>query len=231
MGMETTATKLQGRARALAMVGAGLLLTLAAGFAYGHWTQRWGPPADLEAAAVQIKTLPSEIGPWRLSDESEVGKNVIEILQCSGYVNRSYVNQETGRAISLALIVGPPGPTSVHTPEICYSSRAYVPAEDREKVSLTQKGAPPNSFWGLTLEPRAAGAAPLRVYYAWSTGDAWTASSSPRFEFGGSRKLYKIQLAGLMDETSEEAADPCRDFLDSLVRCGWSLTQTQQSSP
>ncbi len=221
--MQTVKKASVDRRRFLALVAAALGLTLATGVVYGRWTHRWGPPADLQAAAKQLEEFPRQIGDWKLSEETPLADAIIQTLECAGYVNRVYVHQSTGQLIRLAVIVGPPGPTAVHTPEICYSSRAYEISKSREKAIMGPPGASANSFWKTTLKSRNVGAEQLQVYYGWSIGDNWQASRSPRFEFGGNPLLYKIQLAGeIGDLSNRELADPCRDFLDALLRTHWA---------
>src|SRR5262245_53263400 len=103
----------------------GVGITVATGFVHGRLTQRWGPPLDLEGASRNLEALPTTIGDWQLVREDPMPEAILQMLSCAGHVNRQYVNRHTGNTVSIAIIVGPPGPTAVHTPEICYSSRAY----------------------------------------------------------------------------------------------------------
>ena len=95
----------------------GVLLTLSSGVLYGKYSQRWGPPADLTGAAAQLEKLPRQLGNWKLAEERPMEDSTVEMLECAGYVNRRYVNQQSGQTVNLAIIVGPAGPTAVHTPE------------------------------------------------------------------------------------------------------------------
>jgi hypothetical protein len=204
---------------------AGVLLTLLVGAVYGHYSQRWGASPDLIAAGKRLETFPEAIGPWQLEKVEPVSDLVVQILACTGYVNRRYVNRETGQTVGVALVVGPSGPISVHTPEICYSSRSYRIAESDAKKAIPGDGERPHSFWSVTFEPAKFGAEALRVYYAWNTGSGWRAASAPRFEYGGFPLLYKLQVSGPFDPTAEEGrSDPAGEFLTQLVRSGWSLT-------
>lgn len=200
----------------------GAFLTLSAGVLYGQYSQRWGPPADLTAAATHLASLPHQIGNWKLAEESPMQKSTQEMLQCAGYVNRSYINQQTGQTVNLAIIVGPAGPTAVHTPEICYSSRAYDVQGDRQKIVLESSPSAKNSFWSVDFTTKNPLADGLRVYYAWNQGDAWQASASPRYEFAAAPMLYKLQLAGPIGRSkNEKASDPGREFLEELLKTGW----------
>jgi hypothetical protein len=199
----------------------GVGMTVATGFVHGHLTQRWGPVPDLEAAASELEALPRTIGKWQTRSEEELPKLVQQTLSCAGYVNREYVNQQTGQVITVAIIVGPSGPTAVHTPEICYSSRAYSIQAPRQKSIVTDQIGRAHSFWNLSFSSTDLTMDRLRVYYGWTTDftGIWTASESPRFEFAGERMLYKLQLAAQIPATAvDDTQDPCRDFLTALLQ-------------
>lgn len=202
----------------------GLATILLGGFVHGQLTQRWGPGGELQRAAEAIDVFPDEFGPWRLQDSKPMAPIVVETLQCANYVNRVYLNTETAEVVSTAVIVGPPGPTAVHTPEICYSSRDYSILEERTTQVITS-GEQEHRFWAVRFRPNRAGANELRVYYAWSAGEPWDATSSPRFVYGGRPYLYKIQLAGNAPVNSEVVgADSCRRFLQDLLASGWGIS-------
>jgi hypothetical protein len=213
-----------------AVFAAAIGLTLTSGWAYGYWTHRWGPAADMQAAAQHLQQLPAVLDDWRLASEEPLKDEIQRMLQCAGHIVRKYTNQRTGESVQVAIILGPPGPTAVHTPEICYSSRDYTVAETPQKTLLPSP-ASKSSFWRLTFKPRVAGGESLRVYYAWSDGENWTASSSPRFEFGGSRMLYKIQVACAVGTAESELPnDPCWSFLQSLSNSEWRLDSQEPSA-
>jgi hypothetical protein len=211
--------------RAALLLG-GLLLTLGGGLAYGRLSQRWGPPADLRAAAQRIEELPRQIGDWQAAGDLPLGEDVARMLQCEGHVNRRYVNRRTGDSIGLALIVGPPGPTAVHTPEICYSSRAFQQEQERLPERIADGSGREHAFWRVRFRAKEVGGLPMAAWYAWSNGGPWEASRNPRYAYGGGRLLHKIQLSANLPRGRLEAADdPCRDFLQQLVASDWRLLE------
>jgi hypothetical protein len=209
-----------------------MALTAASGAVYGRWTQRWGPAADLQAAGKHLSTFPRQLGDWISTEDAHVPEAIVKTLQCAGYVNRTYVNDKTKQSLGVALYVGPPGPISVHTPEICYSSRAMRIKDPPEQEMISAPEGGPNTinaFWKMTFQSRNVGSQEQTVYYAWSTGAAWEAAKAPRYEFGGGKILYKIQLAGVSGQaTRGELADPCKDFLTWLLRSDWSLDEASR---
>lgn len=209
----------------LALVVA-ILATVAGGALYGRFAQRWGPPPDLVSAARQLDEMPRQLGKWTLVEEQSMKESVVEMLQCAGHVYRHYMHQDTGEIVRMVIIVGPSGPTAVHTPEICFSSRDYEMAGEREQVELSAKSGQDHSFWQRDFSPRNALAESLRVHYAWSLGDVWQASEAPRYQFAASPLLYKIQLAASRSPTaSDDTPDAGYQFLKAMEESDWELLE------
>lgn len=204
---------------------AGFVTVLGGGLLYGKYSQRWGPQPDLVTAGRQLAELPARVGSWKLAEDLPMEKSALEMLECAGYVHRRYVDEKSGVSLNLAVIVGPPGPTAVHTPEICFSSRAYDIQGERQAVTLESSQTPESdTFWTVDFRTRNPFADRLRVYYAWSDGGHWKASKSPRFEFAAKPLLFKLQLAAPVRQgQTGETTDPGLDFLDSLHRMGWRV--------
>lgn len=184
-------------------------LTAVVGAVHGRLTNRWGPQTDMLEAARKLESTPKEIEGWELVREDPLSEGVVEMLQCSGYVNRTYRNEKTGDRISVVVLLGPAGPIAVHTPEICYSSRDYKITDQRTACEVGDS----EKLWDLTLKSKGVVEAPLRVLYGWTNNGKWDATPDPRFAFGGRPFLYKIQMAGPV--TQEH--DACQDFLASFL--------------
>jgi len=140
------------------------------------------------------------------------------MLECTGYFVRNYQNQATGDLVSVTLLLGPPGPISVHTPEICFPSKNYQVLGKREQVAISGADGEDDQFWALSYKANNLRGDTLRVYYAWSTGGRWSASGDPRFKFAGQPYLYKIQLSSPLPPGADlESDDPCRKFLQDFL--------------
>jgi hypothetical protein len=197
----------------LALSAGGLTaVSLLVGVVHGRLTNRWGPQPDMEEASRRLESMPEDIEGWHCDPHSPpLDERVKEMLQCQGSLNRVYENVKTGQTVSVVVLLGPAGPISVHTPEICYSSQDYQIASDRVAYTIDSQ----QDLWDLRLKAKEGGA-PLRVLYAWTNDGNWDATANPRFAFGGRPLLYKIQLAGpVPNETSDQ--DACRDFLDAFL--------------
>jgi len=196
-------------------------LTIASGAIQGRISNRWGTPPDLLAAGKLLQEVPAQFGNWQLDSSDELSKNAAAMLECAGYIVRQYRNEQSGQTIDVAVLVGPSGPISVHTPEVCFPSRDSQPQGERRRVAIPTAEGRTDEFWALTFKAADLAATRRRVYYGWSTGSQWTAAEDPRFGFADRPYLYKIQLSGSllpgMDEPVDEASDPCREFLKEFV--------------
>ena len=208
-------------ARRVIALGAAILtavITGASGLVEGRLSNRWAKPVDLVAAGSKIDNVPEHFGDWDLQIARPLDRTVIDMLQCAGSTHRIYRNQKTGQVVSVLLIVGPPGPTSAHTPEICYSSRDYDRIEERHKFQVRGVQRPNDEFWEVRFRRNDLRGDVLRVAYAWNSGEGWIAPDNPRFMFGRYPFLYKVQVAAVvMTEVDVSEGDPCRAFLRDIL--------------
>jgi len=190
-------------------------LTVASGAVIGKMSNRWGPSQDSLAAAKKLEELPEEFGNWKLKSSEKMSGEVVKMLECSGYISRVYVNQESGEKVSLAVILGPSGPIAVHTPEVCFSSRDHKTLESRKPTAV---GDSNDRFWAMTFEANDLSANLIRVYYGWTPGNHWAATKNPRVSLARYPYLYKIQLASdLPAGTDITSNDPCKNFLEDFI--------------
>lgn len=195
-----------------------LVLTSLSGLIHGRMSYRWGKTVDMKLAATKLEQIPKSFGPWELQRSEELDPSVAKILECAGYVVRTYVNNETGGTVNMFVLLGPPGPTAAHTPDICYNSRAYDTVQEKEHWEL-ESGKQNHMFWSETLESVDVNEGLLRVYHAWSAGTQWQAPENSRFAFAAEPYLYKVQLAAplLKLADADTDADPARNFLQHFV--------------
>ena len=198
-------------------------LTLVSGVIEGRIRNRWGPSEAMRTAAERLEKVPRSFGGpqndrWQMQSAETMSEDTVEMLECAGYFVRTYANRQTGERVSVFIIVGPPGPIAVHTPEICYPSRAYKSRDNRQRVAIADIDGRDDNFWALTFKSNGADRNLSRVYYAWSTGGRWLAASDARFGFAGWPYLYKIQLScNLPEGTDMNTGDTCREFLKDFV--------------
>ena len=193
-------------------------LTILSGVIHGEMTGRWGPSDVMAVAVNRFDALPKHFGGWYLKDEIKLDDYAEQVLQCAGYINHQYVHQDTGEIVNVAVLLGPTGPISVHTPEICYSSRAYKQVGPRRQVSVETSSGMKDALWVVDFQSTTLESYRLRVYYAWTAEERWLASSQPRFDFAGQPYLFKLQLAALLPpHDDEKQGDVCRRFLEDFL--------------
>jgi hypothetical protein len=193
-------------------------LTLASGVIHGRLSNRWGPSADMVAAAARLQQVPAQIGDWQLQESRPLDKNAADILQCAGYIFRTYVNQKTREAANVTVIIGPPVPTAIHDPEICYSGQGYELGTPRQRVLISAHEGAQHELWSVTLRSKDLESGFVKVYYGLSTGDRWQAPEGARLMLAGKPYLYKVQSAMYLPPGADlEASDPCRSFLEAFL--------------
>lgn len=191
-----------------------VLLIITGGVTHGYLDGRWTHIADAKLRGTQLQDLPKTAGNWRLLSSEKIPDSAQRTLQCYGSVLRDYVHDITGDRIKVFVVLGPRGPTAVHTPEVCYSSTGTEPAGERVAKSLLINGET-QTLWNVKFRrPRTSDPPHLEVWYGWSDGGPWNAASLPRVWLTDS--LYKIQVAGPPAKPDQEIS-PVEDFLKEFL--------------
>ena len=205
--------------RTIGMAVVLLTLTTVPAVIHGKIMNRWGYSADLQQAAAQVRNFPQQIGDWKRVADEELDPAVVEELKCAGYINRKYVNEKTGKDVSLLLLVGPPGPLVRHPPEICYGNQANRLLKGPERLQIPQQDTECDY---RVLRYRAPGntRGEFSVCYAWSDGTSWSVPERPRMAFGGLPLLYKLQIhsTDTLDEGRTLPAS-AEEFLHAFTEC------------
>jgi hypothetical protein len=191
-----------------------IVLTASSGM-IDYALQRRGEADELLQAGDRLEQLPANFGNWRMTHEEPLHGSTARELQCPGYVNRSYVHLASGEKVNVAVLVGPAGAVSVHTPEICYSSREYELAEQSKERTIRRPGREDHEFRRVGFRSRRLPSSILSVYYAWSSGDRWRAPDAPRLTLAHYPKLYKIQVAAYLNHGANSNA--CESFLEDFL--------------
>jgi hypothetical protein len=193
--------------------------TLGSGWVHGIFINRWGRSDELGIATAKLgRELPAVLGPWRLVKAHEVEPGIKEALGAAAILSGLYINDQTGDHVIVALLAGPSGPLSVHTPEICYAASDYELAGERQTWTVRDRREERHSLWEVHANARHATQPNLRVLYGWSRGGSWEAMRGPRFALAGMPVVYKLQVAGpARDRNSTDTFDPCEDFLSRFL--------------
>ena len=194
---------------------AAIAVVVSSTVAQGLWAHRWTASQALEAAVAPLDRVALNLGDWEGQDQ-ELDRRQLEAGEIAGHLMRRYKNRRDGSMVSILLVCGRAGPICVHTPDICYEGTGYELAADpaRTVVPPETAGPPAEFLRGDFRKQNAVVPKGLRIYWAWSTGRAWTAPSSPRLAFAGTPALYKLYVvrdAISADEPIE--GDPALEFI------------------
>jgi hypothetical protein len=197
------------------------VVTLLGGAIQGHMSRRWGRPQEFQALADRLQELPTDVGLWHTKASLPLSPAAEAVLECAGYVCRQYENQKTGEIVTVALLLGPAGPISVHTPDVCYAGQDYSVLESPARTQFDAGKGSQDELWGTSLQSTNLTTGSLRVYYGWSTGGRWSAPDDARFAFAGQSHLFKIQVAGPLplpgdEKTSDQGKIFLQEFLPAV---------------
>lgn len=168
----------------------------------GRLSHRWQSDATLARLGTAATELPEQVSGWNRVQTSAIKDHAQSLLRCFSSCIHRYRNGETGQEIEAAVLFGPSGPISVHTPDVCYSSRQYRNLGQRVRV-----GEDANRYWVIDFQSRDLKGEYLRSIYAWSTADHWDAPDSSRFQYAGEPYLIKVQFA-VTGPTLESLREP-----------------------
>lgn len=197
-------------------VTAGAVL-VASGIAHGIRTDRWtADPRELTEAVERLATLPVVIGAW---DGTDLSTSDSAQLGLAGVLARRYVNRETGKAVSIYLACGRPGPLSIHTPDVCYPADGYHEVDPPRRISLAVDDKTSAEFWSARyMRSRADGQTNLRIFWAWHTTRGWQVADNPRTAFFTESVLHKLYVIRELASANEPAQnDACADFVRALL--------------
>lgn len=193
---------------------------LSCGIVQGIWTGRWITSHSLEEAATRLDRVPMTIGDWK-GRPLEFDAQQYARAGIVGGIERIYEDRRNGATVTLLIVCGPPGPISVHTPDICFPSAGYEILRGPTETSVAYgDGAQSAGFQRLDLvKPLAITPELLSVHYAWNAEGDWQAPDlDPRLTFAGFPFLYKLYVVRV-DATAEGETDdaPSLKFLRDAI--------------
>ena len=211
-----------------------IAITVAAAVVQGRATNRWGARDTIANAATIFTRLPKTFGDWNLLEMQELAPQVRGILQTEHYSQGVFEHRSTGQRAILTLLLGPPGPMSVHTPEICYSAADFSQISDRHQVSIVPGDTNDTAWMTQFHSTHDVQGSVTRVYYSWHDGQRWQAVDEPRVTYGGRPYLFKVQAATELPAGAEnDAEDAARSLLQqfcSVFDQNFTLTDSRDAT-
>ena len=204
-------------------IAAAAILTIV--FGLGHRAISDGGLSEgIELSQDQVDQLPDQIDVWTITNREEISGAALELLECTAHGNLAYRNVETEANVILTLMSGPSGPLAAHTPEVCYSSKAYVIDSVPELLEIDLADGNKCELRVVNLVPRSDTHEPLTVIYGWHDGTTWKAPAPTwaRAVYAGTQSIVKLQVAIATTGDSSVASTKdrqtqLRDFLDNFI--------------
>jgi hypothetical protein len=194
-----------------------VLLTIGPAYYHGLHSFRWGEDKQLLEMASRLENLPPEIVGWKSVKESKLSSIELAQLRPVGYVAREYSSGPLNA--TMFVLVGPTGPTAAHTPDICFNSRQYRTLNERKKTPIGDAVIGKSECWLLNFESRTVDRHLMKTWYAWTIDGQWHASENPRYTFGDSRFLVKLQIAVFYpDQETMESDTLGQEFVNNLAQ-------------
>lgn len=209
----------RGTAGRFVLVVLGLGALVAAAVFEGLRSNRWGVPADIQAAAARLDRVPVAFGDWT-SSEVPIDQKILDRAEAVGSVSRVYSNGKTGAVVAVLILCGQAGPIASHTPDVCYAGMGYQMAGGEVRKTVPNP-AGASTYWSARFAKDATDPG-LEVNWAWGNGATWVAADAPRREFALSTMLYKIYASrGLTAAPATRPGapepDPVHDFLTDFL--------------
>jgi uncharacterized protein DUF3485 len=194
-------------------------LLLGYGLIEGRWTNRWNPPAALQAAADRLQGFPMALGEWS-GQAVELSERELAVGQIKGYAYRRYVHPPTGKVIAVLLVCGRPGPISAHTPDVCFAGSGYgMIAEPVRLATSAGPADPAGELWTANFcKEDGPLPDPLFVAWGWNVTGGWEAPANPRLRFARYPMLFKLYVVQHLASLSEpDAKETYQEFMSLLL--------------
>ena len=210
-------------------------LTILSGVLKGTMDHRWGYSDEFQHAAERVNEIQPTLGGWTTTELQPLEDQARKMLRCTGDVFGVYRNA-AGEEVNMTFLVGPAGPLAIHTAEVCYGSSNYAIQGGVRREKLVDVSGIEHEFAVVRFKENRAGNRPLKVYYAWTEGNAnWVAPQSPRTAFASVPMLYKIQVATYAVNQKDDAAvnflKQCLPFLRATHETGANLEVSTRMRP
>lgn len=147
----------------VACVSVILVLQIAVAYALSTSEQPPAMPA--------LRTMPVEIGPWKLANEEVMQPDVAALLRPDDYIDWTYVASEQARQVNLtvAYFKSPKGGYGPHSPRDCLPGSGWMPRQFSVIRAPVPGGNIPLNQYVLEKENKSL----LAMYWYQNQSDVW----------------------------------------------------------
>lgn len=201
----------------LSLLIAGLCVIIILNMAQRLYSERHDNGADIVLAVQRLTHVPLQVGDWT-AHTMPMEAAVINKARLAGCWMRQYKHAATHQEVSVVLMCGAAGPTSVHTPEWCYGGAGYDLTAEPVRCTILQDGSSPDDFWTARFTiPESAHKDSLRMFWAWNATGSWEAPRYPRLTYTPFPVLYKLYVASVSPTATEDDKASCSEFIQMLL--------------
>ena len=177
----------------------------------------------LEAATSQATVapfplirLPHEFGTWKAQGEDQTfDPQTLQIVGCSDYVIRTYVDERTGVSLTALIAYGPAEKLVGHTPAVCYPAVGYrcEAGPTDHSIKAGDETARLRSFIFAKSAER------VDVYVGFRHDGRWSPdASASRKMFRHHPGMFKIQVQRQLGAAeTADLNDPIEEFIPRLL--------------
>jgi hypothetical protein len=175
-----------------------------------------------ETCPIALTSLPSKLGGWRLvpGGERPLDDLTFRITGGTDYLQRNYVDDLTGVSLMVFILFGPAEPVLPHTPEVCFPSMGYTPADDASDRMIKADDGTAAEFRSLVYA-KPGGRTMLReeAYYSFRLEGRWSANVGAGRKFPRRNpSVFKVQVQRRVAEGEHRDRDePIEQFLKLLI--------------
>ena len=191
----------------------------------------------LAACPFPLKTLPTEVGDWRLVEGSDHSLDSLttRITGATDHILRTYVDDLTGVVISVMVLFGPVEPVIPHTPQVCYPACGYTPSEEMSYREVLGSNGQKYLFKS-GVYAKSGGRAILREasYYSFRLDGPWSPDAATGRRFPRRNPgIFKVQVQRRVAEGERrEKDDPVEKFLERFMpEIDRKIAESQAATP
>ncbi len=171
-------------------------------------------------APVRLGGLPARVGAWReIGSDIRMDTKTIEIVGCSDYITRMYIDDRTGVVVTVLVAYGPAEKIVGHTPAVCYPAAGYERESGPEDRTIYADGRSARLRSFVFVKPDALATERVHVYAGFRHAGRWTPDSSDsRKRFRHEPGMFKIQVQRrLVARERSDPGNPIEQFSAALI--------------
>jgi Protein of unknown function (DUF3485) len=198
------------------IVLAAVLMLAAGGAVEIARSGRTASDKQVNEAKAKLAAIPLTVGDW-VGKDVEFDTRQLEQAEAAAHVNRVYVREKTGDAITLLILAGSPKAIGAHDPTVCYGGAGFKQFKPEQSMPVEAGDGKRDTFWSARFDTDTFPITSLQVQWAWTVDGNWAASTRPRIDYARDPLLYKVYVSRQIGQKATDDKDPTMDLLTVLM--------------